>query len=101
MRKYRQYKGAPLKSKFVALAVMVAALFFILYFGRDLSDGIARWFSPSQPVADFEAMGGDTGVRAGAVEQAVNGQSSCAVISSSFKNAALKILPILSLPHAP
>ena len=93
MRKRSQYKKPKFQNKIPTLVIMIVMLVLILCFGKTFSKGVAGFFAPSSPVTDTpEVAAPDSPGNDGDVVPKKAGT----VISNVNKNAAEKMLPILS-----
>ena len=102
MRKRTQYKKPSAKNKIPTLIIMCVTLFVILYFGKNISNGVADFFAPKAPVTDQAVVAVPEAVQLGdnnladphPLKDAPD--KSGAVINQANKNAAQNILKVLS-----
>ena len=76
---------------------MCVTLFVILYFGKNISNGIADFFAPKVPVSDQAVVAVPDGVQPSETNPPKDSpDKSGSVMNQANKNAAQNILKVLS-----
>lgn len=97
MRKRLQHSKSKFQTRVPTIIIMVLALVFILYYGKDFSKLVAGVFTTNTPVTDAPvAVQDGPGMGGSDVAPEPRPSKTGTVISQAYKNAAQDTLKVLS-----
>ena len=95
MRKRTQYRKPKFQNKIPTLIIMVVMLVLILCFGKNFSNGVAEFFAPNVPVSDTPSVAVSDAPSSTGTQPATPSKTG-SILSNANKNAAQKMLPVIS-----